>query len=133
MDIKGFDDAFVPANASNGLREGTGGSVLSTDYFWYTPVANLTAVYGRSVECEGSATGAGAEGGAAQRQDYLSYPTKWDGQQAFSCHRPHGRCKKGGVVQCQGKFGHTWPLHKQHPFMFAELAVQFFEETPKVQ
>jgi poly(3-hydroxybutyrate) depolymerase len=127
MDIRGFSDSYVPANASNGLRQGTGGSVLSTDYFWYTPVSNLTAVYGRAVECEGTDTG------AAQALAYNPYPTKWDGEQSFSCHRPHGRCKKGEVVQCQGAFGHTWPLHEKHPLMFAELAVQFFEQTPKVQ
>jgi poly(3-hydroxybutyrate) depolymerase len=117
LDMHGFTDIYVPANISGGRFPGPRGSVVSDDYFYYTPTENITKVYANANKCDFSGN--------------LVYKTKWDGMNNFSCNRPHGNCARGDVVQCTGNWGHTWPLHDSHPQAYAELIVQFFEENPR--
>jgi hypothetical protein len=104
LDMHGFTDKYVPANVGGGRFPGFQGSVVSDDFFYYTPTANTTKEYAKANKCDFSGN--------------LVYKTKWDGMDQFSCNRPHGNCARGDVVQCTGRcgsmhreWGHTWPLH----------------------
>lgn len=144
LDIHGYADIYVPANASaravttttnvskplkhrtivtttvvtTAVLTGPAGSIASEDDFYYTPLANLTAAYAAANGCAGA---------------NLPRPTRWDGARAFSCNRPHGECGASAVVQCAGDWGHTWPLHEVDPLAYAELVLRFFDEHPLVR
>merc|ERR1712216_1076474 len=118
LDFHGYNDDVVPANISDGMERwgGPHGSAVSLDYFYYTPLHEITKVYAEANDCDFSGN--------------LPYPTKYDGEKQFSCNRPHGSCRNGDVVTCVGKFGHTWPLHKEYPEAYAELTIDFFFANP---
>ena len=119
LDIHGLDDTYVPANASNGFGGTPAGATLSHDRFLYHEVPHITAAFARAATCDG--------GNAA-------FPTNFDGVREFACNRPHGGCAGGAsVVQCVGRWGHTWPLHNTHPFAYADLVLNFFDAHPKVR
>lgn len=123
LDIHGYADIYVPANASartvtkttnvtrplkhrtivttttitTEVLAGPAGSIVSEDDFYYTPLANLTAAFAAANGCSGG---------------NLPHATRWDGIRDFSCNRPHGECGASAVVTCAGDWGHTWPLHE---------------------
>lgn len=141
LDIHGYADIYVPANASartvtkttnvtkplkhrtvvttttitTEVLAGPAGSIVSEDDFYYTPLANLTAAFAAANGCAGG---------------NLPHPTRWDGVRDFSCNRPHGECGASAVVQCAGDWGHTWPLHEVYPLAYAELVLDFFKRHP---
>ena len=120
LDVHGLDDVYVPSNRSNGF-EGSHphGTTLSHDRFIYHEVPHVMKSFASTGQC-----GAGGN---------LPYPTKFDGTREFSCNQPHGTCTSTGVsiVQCVGRWGHTWPLHNVHPFAYADLVLDFFRRHPK--
>ena len=69
-------------------------------------------------------TAAFAEANGCDFGGNLPRPTRWDGFREFSCNRPHGDCGASAVVQCVGRWGHTWPLHNTHPFACSRAGVE---------
>ena len=79
----------------------------------------MTATFAWAGSCDGASN--------------LPYPTKFDGMHEFACNQPHGRCATGvSIIQCVGRWGHTWPLHNVHPFAYADLVLDFFRRHPKL-
>jgi hypothetical protein len=69
-------------------------------------------------------TAAFAEANGCDFGGNLPRPTRWDGFREFSCNRPHGDCGASAVVQCVGRWGHTWPLSwfKMASTLFDDIA-----------
>mmetsp|Transcript_34566 Transcript_34566/g.114498 ORF Transcript_34566/g.114498 Transcript_34566/m.114498 type:complete len:331 (-) Transcript_34566:87-1079(-) len=120
LDLHGFDDVYVPANASNGFGGAPDGATTSHDRFFYHEVPAITRQFARAAGCNLTAN--------------RPHPTKFDGLRRLSCNEPHGACASGAsVVQCVGEWGHTWPLHHLHPFAYADLVLGFFSRHPKAR
>ena len=142
MDIHGFIDNTIPANASNGFKPsqyvGPHGSAVSNDGFFYTPTPNITRNFATHNGCDDSGN--------------LPYPTKFDGvamdddEQSddeatqgweFSCNKPHGNCGGADVVTCTGEWDHTWAFCEYNAYPCsntdnAELVIDFMMAHPKV-
>jgi len=117
LDVHGYEDTYVPANASNGLGGAPTGAATSHDYFYYHEVPHVTHAFARAAGCDFGAN--------------LPFRTKFDGLRGFVCNQPHGRCAGAAVVQCVGNWAHTWPLHHAHPHAYADLVFDFFRSHPR--
>lgn len=115
LEVHGYKDQTVPANASNGLGGGPPGAAVSEDHFFYTETPYITRAFATAAGCAGP---------------NRPYPTQFDGIAGFQCNTPHGACGARSVVQCTGDWGHTWPLHVLRPFAYARLVLGFFAAHP---
>lgn len=115
LEVHGYQDQTVPANASNGLGGGPPGASVSDDHFYYTEVPHITRAFASAARCAG---------------ENRPYPTAFDGIVGFQCNTPHGACGERSVVQCTGNWAHTWPLHVVRPFAYARLVLGFFAAHP---
>ena len=115
LEVHGYDDDTVPANASNGLGGGPPGSSVSNDHFFYTEVPYILGAFAVAAGCTGP---------------NMPFPTRFDGIRGFQCNMPRGACGAHSIVQCTGKWGHTWPLHLTRPFAYAGLVLDFFAAHP---
>lgn len=87
--------------------------------FYYHEVPHVTRAFAHAAGCDFAAN--------------LPFHTKFDGLHGFACNQPHGRCAGTAVVQCVGKWGHTWPLHRAHPHAYADLVFSFFRAHPRAR
>ena len=137
MDVHGFEDNTIPANASNGFKPtkypGPHGSGVSNDGFYYTPIPNITSVWAENNGCDNSGNKHFATkfDGVAADDDEAGGDWKW------SCNLPHGDCGGADVVQCTGQWDHTWPFcpYNQYPCAntnYAELTIDFMQSHPKL-
>jgi poly(3-hydroxybutyrate) depolymerase len=115
LEVHGYYDQTVPANASNGLGGGPAGAAVSEDHFYYTEVPYITRAFADAAGCAGP---------------NRPYPTPFDGIAGFQCNMPHGACGERSIVQCIGNWAHTWPLHVVRPFAYARLVLGFFAAHP---
>ena len=109
IDIRGFNDAIIPANVSGGWngRPGPHDSTVSSDGFYYSTVDQVCEAYAVANDC---------------REPSRHFLTPWDGLRQFYCVAPHGGCKNGAdVVRCAGQWGHTWPWHVSWREGYSEL------------
>jgi poly(3-hydroxybutyrate) depolymerase len=115
LEVHGYNDQTVPANASNGMGGGPPGASVSDDHFYYTEIPHVTRVFADAAGCAGP---------------NRPYPTPFDRLNGFQCNTPHGACGERSVIQCTGGWGHTWPLHVARPLAYARLVLDFFSAHP---
>ena len=125
MDWHGTRDNIVPSNVSNSYQYpkyiGPDGSTWSSDGFYYTPSLNITSLYAEINECDGYDD--------SGRQHWS---TPYDGEDDLYCWKPFGNCKYGtDVVECVGKWGHTWPLHTKDKSAYPNIVWDFISTHPK--
>ncbi|CAE8595721.1 unnamed protein product [Polarella glacialis] len=127
MDIHGTHDHCVPGNVSNSYKEhlcpvkavGPRGCVVSDDFYYYTPVGEILALWGLGNRCSDASLPFNLDVG--EDKDYVHYPTqqRFDGGKAdFWCaSRSLSSLCQAPVVWCTHNGKHDWPWapDEKHP------------------
>jgi len=120
MDIHGYTDTYVPANATSQYGSGPDGTVISADGMYYTSQQDTMKTWAQSLGCDNSGI--------------IKYPTKYDGKRDWSCIKPHGNCASGtSLVTCAWQGGHNWPWIQHDDYDYARVTWDFFAAHPKAQ